>query len=261
MKEEKQNSGYGGGDWELLRMLREDLKQRPVLSREDESRIARRAQSGDEAAAELLVESNIKFVIFIVRKYWRPGLPFMDMVAEGCQGLMRAAKLFDPERGIRLIAYAKPAISRQIIDCLKDYHKNKHNSLDELLGDKEDAATRQDMFVSDGDSSIIPQIFDKRRNGNSFRTAETKCSAEKSAFNHNIRRALLELNDRERKIIILRYWCDLMPEEVGVKAGLSISSVARIEATALRKLRWELMGEPTLITENRETVCVEYCAV
>ncbi len=259
MEEKSFDSGRCAGEWELLRMFKRDFKKFPVLSREEEIAVARRAKAGDQAAADLLVESNLRFVLFMMFKYWHPGLPFMDLISEGCAGLVIAAKSFDPEKKVRFISYAAPAIAHRIYDAIGDYYRNRHDSLDEPLGD-DGETTPKDLLAADGRSSVVPQVADRRQNGKTFRAALTGPGVDGMAYNHHVRRTLFELEDRSRRIILLRYWCDLTREEVAARVRLSPARVAQIENIALQKMRWALTGGPGAGSQRvHGSACVAGC--
>ncbi len=78
----------------------------PVLGREEERELARRAEAGDADAAGRLIASHLRFVIKIARRYRGSGLPMSDLVQEGTVGLIRAVRRFNPDRGVRLSTYA-----------------------------------------------------------------------------------------------------------------------------------------------------------
>lgn len=87
--------------------LMAQVRRYPVLTREEELKLARRlAQTGDVDAAHRLVVHNLRFVVKIAHSYRQYGLKLLDLVQEGSIGLMMAVKKFDPERGYRLISYA-----------------------------------------------------------------------------------------------------------------------------------------------------------
>ncbi len=86
-------------------LVREAARQ-PFLGREEESRLARRADAGDVDAARRLISSHLRMVIRIARSYRSSGLPMSDLVQEGTLGLIRAVRRFNPDRGVRLSTYA-----------------------------------------------------------------------------------------------------------------------------------------------------------
>ncbi len=78
----------------------------PLLTAEEEVYFARRAQRGDQAARARMIESNLRLVVKIARRYMNRGLAFLDLIEEGNLGLIRAVEKFDPERGFRFSTYA-----------------------------------------------------------------------------------------------------------------------------------------------------------
>lgn len=77
----------------------------PLLTKEEEVYYARLAQKGDDSARKRMIESNLRLVIKIARRYLRSGMPILDLIEEGNLGLMRAVEKFDPERGFRFSTY------------------------------------------------------------------------------------------------------------------------------------------------------------
>src|SRR5690606_24175146 len=78
----------------------------PLLTAAEEVYFARRAQRGDQAARARMIESNLRLVVKIARRYMNRGLAFLDLIEEGNLGLIRAVEKFDPERGFRFSTYA-----------------------------------------------------------------------------------------------------------------------------------------------------------
>ncbi|MFN3690599.1 MAG: RNA polymerase sigma factor RpoD/SigA, partial [Fimbriimonadales bacterium] len=98
-------SGHGLSGTALDSVLG-DLLRRPLLQPDEELELIRRAQQGDEEAQNRLIESNLRLVISVARRYVRPGLPLEDLVQEGAIGLFKAIRNFDVERGLRFSTYA-----------------------------------------------------------------------------------------------------------------------------------------------------------
>ena len=89
-----------------LEALQRAARRAPMLSIEEEHRLAVRAASGCERSFERLLQAHLRLVLTIARDFSRYGLPSQDLVSEGLLGLVEAARRFDPERGVRLAAYA-----------------------------------------------------------------------------------------------------------------------------------------------------------
>ena len=83
-----------------------DISSLPMLTREEEIKLARRVQKGDRDAIRKLVEGNLRFVVSVASKFSASSIPLIDLVNEGNIGLIRAAEKFDPDRGVKFITYA-----------------------------------------------------------------------------------------------------------------------------------------------------------
>lgn len=106
-----------GTDAPLQRYIQR-VRKIPTLSREDEHDLAVRVQAGDQDAVDLLVESNLRFVVAVALQYRRYGIPIAELLAEGNLGLMMAVKKFDPERGTRFVTYAGYWIRAYVLDLV-----------------------------------------------------------------------------------------------------------------------------------------------
>jgi RNA polymerase primary sigma factor len=95
-----------GSDDPALEAYFNEISRIPMLSRQEELELAKRAKAGDEEATKRLVEANLRFVVKIAYRYLNQGLPLTDLISAGNEGLIIAARHFEPERGNRLISYA-----------------------------------------------------------------------------------------------------------------------------------------------------------
>ena len=149
MKEENEEQ-YDSKD--SLSLFHHDINKIPMLSREEEVSVAQRARAGDQAAIDLLIESNLRFVRYVVFKCWRPGLqvPRADLISDGCLAMVHAAKSFDPDFGVRFITYAYPGIIQHVRRrIMLDYeHRKSHKSLDEPVYGEDDETTYKDLLIS-----------------------------------------------------------------------------------------------------------------
>jgi RNA polymerase primary sigma factor len=99
----------------------QDIQKLPLIEDpEEERRLARRAQKGDERAAERLVTANLRFVISYVKKYQGHGLDLSELVAIGNEGLLKAVRKFDPEQGVKFISYAVWWVRQAVLKALAE---------------------------------------------------------------------------------------------------------------------------------------------
>ncbi|MGH7517032.1 MAG: sigma-70 family RNA polymerase sigma factor [Gemmatimonadales bacterium] len=98
-----------------------DIQKLPMITDpEEEKRLARRAQSGDQTAAERLVTANLRFVISYVKKYQGHGLELSELVAIGNEGLLKAVRKFDPDHGVKFISYAVWWVRQAVLKALAE---------------------------------------------------------------------------------------------------------------------------------------------
>jgi RNA polymerase primary sigma factor len=98
-----------------------DIQKLPLITdAEEERRLARRAQKGDEKAAERLVTANLRFVISYVKKYQGHGLDLSELVAIGNEGLLKAVRKFDPDQGVKFISYAVWWVRQAVLKALAE---------------------------------------------------------------------------------------------------------------------------------------------
>src|SRR5438093_12445041 len=91
---------------DTLRLYLKDISRFPQLTAEEEQQLGSRVQAGDQDAFRKLIESNLRFVVAMAKKYSRSGYPLHELINEGNMGLIAAASRFDPSRGVRFITYA-----------------------------------------------------------------------------------------------------------------------------------------------------------
>ena len=91
---------------ESLDLYLDEISRVPLLNREEEMELARKAFKGDILAQEKLARHNVRFVVSVAKKFQNRGVPLVDLIGEGNLGLMTAARKFDPDRGVKFISYA-----------------------------------------------------------------------------------------------------------------------------------------------------------
>jgi len=253
-----------------------EISRVPLLTREDEVRLAKRIEAGDKRAKEELAEANLRLVVSVAKKYRGCGLPFLDLIQEGNLGLMKAIEKFDYTRGYKFSTYAtwwiRQAILRAITnrsrtirvpthinELIRKIYQVERNSLKEtgelptpeslakslettvenIIKAKKTAQsmTSLDMPIGyDDDGSVLGDFIADR----------SVDSPERETFDHllvqELEQALNErLTDREKRILELRYGLnDYQPrtlDEVGVEFGISRERVRQIQKEALAKLQ------------------------
>ena len=251
----------------------QEINKIPLLTAQQELSYAKAAASGDEHAKKVLIESNLRFVVNVAKKYQHKNIPIMDLISEGNIGLMNAADRFDPDKGYKFISYAVWWIRQSILQAIAEHSRivrlplnqvgsvNKINkmlskfeqenerrpSINEIAEgvdlpeDKiEDAMKVQARHVSvdapfaDGDNNSLLDVLPN----------EDAAMADKmlllESLRDEIKRALQILNDRERKIIEAFFGIDqpeMTLEEIGTKYGLTRERVRQIKEKAIRRLR------------------------
>ena len=245
------------------------LTQVPLLNAEEEGRLTRAARGGDEGAKERLVEANMRLVINIARGYRSRQIPLEDLIQEGAIGLMQAVERFDPDRGFRFSTYAthwiRQAIGRAIDNKSKSIRLPAHvaqslrkiekirqallyetgyeptqdqiaqalgiapNRLQTLLAVSRELISLE-IPVGDGGATLGTLIHDP-----------DATNAESSMLSNEVveelRRILSELDEREQRVMRLRYRLEDRGEEPESELDLSRNRIRQIEVQAVRKLR------------------------
>ena len=107
-------------DDEVLGMYLKELNKIPLLTREEETELALKAQKGDKAAKDKIVKSNLRFVVKVAKKYQNRGLDLTDLISEGNIGLMTAIDKFDVSKGYHFISYAVWWINQSILKAISE---------------------------------------------------------------------------------------------------------------------------------------------
>ncbi len=105
---------------EALSLYLQEIREHPILDREQEVALAQRIRAGDGQALNELVAANLRFVVSVAKRYAGHGVPLADLVTEGNVGLLRAAKRFDETKGVRFISYAVWWVRQSILQALTD---------------------------------------------------------------------------------------------------------------------------------------------
>ncbi|MFS8638509.1 MAG: RNA polymerase sigma factor RpoD/SigA [Gemmatimonadota bacterium] len=255
-----------------------DVEKYPLIEDPEEEReLARRARAGDKEAAERLVTANLRFVISYVKKYQGRGLGLAELVCIGNEGLLKAVKKFDPDKGVKFISYAVWWIRQTVLQALAEQTRSvriplnqnsnlvklsrTETALTQLLGrtptDQEIAdemdepveTVRALRRVAASELSLDAPIDRGDRDSASFgeRFAGAEAEDIEESVESQARREFLDkmfqkyLTERERKILYLYYGLDdgeeRTLEEIGSLLGVTRERIRQIRNRAFEKLR------------------------
>jgi RNA polymerase primary sigma factor len=206
-----------------LELYFEDIRRHRLLSRDEEFELGTRIQAGDQAALDRMVRSNLRFVVSVAKRYQNFGVPLPDLIAEGNVGLVRAAHLFDPNRGVKFISYAVWWIRQAILRALEENTRSTRRT-----------TPLETPLFDDDDGSLLSFLEDEDSPNPEERTLDSLRVSE-------IRRAIASLEPREARVLRLYYGLDgnqpLTLEEIGSIFGLSRERIRQIKERGLRRLR------------------------
>jgi len=247
-----------------------DISKYPVLSREEEVSLARKAQAGDESARRKLILSNLKLVISIAKYYTSYGVPLLDLIEEGNLGLIKAVSRFDPEKGFKFSTYASWWIKQAIVRAISNYSKTVRIPIHIFqlmmryiaLEDREDYASTEkkaeELKISKKKLKIVERLVQNIRSldlssslaNYNLLASDTSSSSggadpEKiiiQQIEHEELALLMErLSEREKLILKIRYGFDdgetHTLAETGSVVNVSRERVRQLEMRALKKLR------------------------
>ncbi len=246
----------------------------PLLTREEEIELAKRAKKGDKEALKKLIEHNLRFVISVAKKYMGYGLPLHDLIGEGIVGLVEAARRFDPDRGVKFISYAvwwiRQAIAQALSQStgavkipikqalmaskvLKTYNElRKELSREPTL---EELAEKLNMSPKEVENYLklcnMPLSLDapvgdeEDTTFKDFLVGSTTEDVEKAVVMKELKEAVHDLlnvlTPQERRIIIWRFGLDgnepKTLREIGEIIGVSRERVRQLEERAKKKMR------------------------
>jgi RNA polymerase primary sigma factor len=264
---------YGGeGTTDALQLFLNDVARYPLLSAAEEVELAKRIERGDAAAKELMINSNVRLVVSIAKRYQGRGLSLLDLIQEGIIGLIRAAEKFDWRKGFKFSTYAtwwiRQAVQRGVanksrtirvpVHIVEREHKigRAERALASELGrqptDEEvaraarlplkqvrevrhaaRAVTSLDRPVGDDEHRALGELLPSQEAG-----LEEEIAA--SMRERTLHAALRALPERERFVLELRYGLgDEDPqslEAIGRRLGVTRERARQLETTALGRL-------------------------
>lgn len=199
----------------------------PPLSTDEEHFLINRLEAGDGAVRTVLIERNLRLVVYIARKFESTGVGIEDLVSIGTIGLIKAVNTFDPAKKIKLATYASRCIENEILMYLRRNNKTRTEvSFDEPLNIDWDG---NELLLSDvlgTDNDVIYKYI------------------EEEVDKKLLHLALQRLNSRERRIMELRFGLNNGSEktqkEVADMLGISQSYISRLEKRIIKRLKKEI---------------------
>ena len=199
----------------------------PPLDVEQETEALKKLEYNDTEAKNLLVEHNLRLVVYIAKKFENTGVGLEDLISIGTIGLIKAINTFNPNKNIKLATYASRCIENEILMYIRKTNSRKSEiSIDEPINIDWDGneLLLSDILGSDGDSVYSNLESDEDRK--------------------TVKKAISELNDRDRLIITLRFGLENGKEktqkEVADLLGISQSYISRLEKRIITKLKKEI---------------------
>ncbi len=266
-------TGTDASDENILSIYLKEINKIPLLTREQENDYATRAAQGDKFAKEMLVKSNLRFVVNVAKKYQNQGLPLSDLISEGNIGLMNAIERYDVGKGFHFISYAVWWIRQAILKAICEKSRmirlplNRANELvqiekarktfEGLSEDQEirDIATYLNMdpdhvaeivAVSRDLVSLDSPVYDEKNasvmgdfiENDLYQSPENYAS--ELSLKDDLNKVLEILNLKERQVIEYRFGINgrrpMSLKEIGDRMHLTKERIRQIEKAALRKI-------------------------
>jgi RNA polymerase primary sigma factor len=262
-----------------VRMYLKEIGRIPLLTFDEEIELAKRVEKGDAKAKQKLINSNLRLVVSIAKKYIGRGLTLLDLIQEGNQGLIRAVEKYDWRRGYKFSTYAtwwiRQSVTRAIADQARTiripvhmveninrFLRSQRKLMQELgreptpeevakvLGIPADKAL-EIIKISQNPASLEAPVGDEddSKLGDFIHDSSAPTlfdSASRELLKEQVHQVLGTLSDRERKVLELRFGLDdgrsRTLEEVGKEFQVTRERIRQIEAKALRKLRHPSRG-------------------
>ena len=198
----------------------------PPLSNDEEKYLIDKLEEGDRAVKSVLIERNLRLVVYIARKFENTGVGIEDLVSIGTIGLIKAVNTFDPRKKIKLATYASRCIENEILMHLRRNNKTKTEvSFDEPLN-----------IDWDGNELLLSDVLGTE-NDIIYRSIEEEVDKKL------LHTAMKKLNPREKKIMEFRFGLtdgtEKTQKEVADILGISQSYISRLEKRIIKRLKKE----------------------
>lgn len=200
----------------------------PPLKREEEAQLLEQMDRGDETVRQILVERNLRLVVYISRRFENTGINIEDLISIGTIGLIKAINTYRTDKNIKLATYASRCIENEILMYLRKCSAQRTEvSLDEPLNTDWDGneLLLSDVLGTEADTVMRPIEDDVDR--------------------QMLGAALNKLSDREREIIVLRFGlngnAEQTQKEVADRMGISQSYISRLEKRIMARLKKEIL--------------------
>lgn len=202
----------------------------PPLSRDDEEKAITDMECGSETAKQLLIEHNLRLVVYIARRFDNTGVCLEDLISIGTIGLIKSVNTFNSGKNIKLATYASRCIENEILMYLRKINNQRSEvSFDEPLNTDWDGneLLLSDVLGTDEDEVCRP--------------------LEDDADRQMLMSAIGALSDREKSIILMRFGLcgkqELTQKEVADLMGISQSYISRLEKRIIVRLRREMIKQ------------------
>lgn len=262
------------GDTDPTRLYLNEIGHSRLLTAEEEIYLSKLAQGGDQAARDRMIESNLRLVVKIARRYLNRGLPLLDLIEEGNLGLIKAVEKFDPDRGYRFSTYAtwwiRQTIDRAIMNqtrtvrlpihvlkeiniCLKEARQlaqsldhepsskeiadklhKPYSEVKRILGLNEHSASVDTPLGKDADKPLVEMLRDES-------VHDPVDMMQDQDIRYYLDRWLERLNEKQRQVVERRFGLHgheyATLECVAQELGVTRERVRQIQMDALRRLR------------------------
>ena len=245
-----------------------DTSGLPKLSAEENDRLMKALKGGDRAAREKFIVGNMRLVLSLVKRFWAKNANADDVFQAGCVGLIKAIDHFDLKFNVKFSTYAVPMILGEIKRYLRDGNslrvsrsirdtaykilkaREKIESRDEeatisRIAEELSLKEREVAYALDAISdpvSLYEPVYNK--SGDALELMDQICDEKQSdeiwTEHVALREALDRLNERERKILLLRYFEGKTQTEISAEVGISQAQVSRLEKNAIGTIRKEI---------------------